>query len=122
MNRPITSPSPAVLTSSPTITFTPARRPPARCASSAPEISLWSVTAIAPEALLARGREQHLDRRRAVAGVVGVHVQVDVDQRPRRQPLRERRVAVARVAARGQRAVDLLELVGGVARRRRTSR
>ena len=47
MNRPITSPWPAVLTSSATITFTPAARACAR-ASSAPEISLWSVTAIAP--------------------------------------------------------------------------
>ena len=33
------------------------------------------------EALVARGGQQHLDRRRAVVGVVGVHVQVDVDQR-----------------------------------------
>ncbi len=49
MNSPITSPWSAVLTSSPTITLT-GRRPLAACAraSSAPEISLWSVTAIAP--------------------------------------------------------------------------
>ena len=45
MNRPITSPSWAVLTSSATITLIPSAR---SCASSAPEISLWSVTAIAP--------------------------------------------------------------------------
>src|SRR5664279_2895321 len=45
MNSPITSPCPAVLTSSPTITFTPAASAWAR-ASSAPDISLWSVTAI----------------------------------------------------------------------------
>ena len=45
MNRPITSPCSAVLTSSPTITLSPSAL--AR-ASSAPEISLWSVTAIAP--------------------------------------------------------------------------
>ena len=65
MNRPITSPWSAVLTSSPTITFTPYCAAFSR-ASSAPEISLWSVTAIAPEADVARGREQHVDRRRAV--------------------------------------------------------
>ena len=79
MKRPITSPWSAVLTSSPTITLMPYSAALAR-ASSAPEISLWSVTAIAPEAALARGGEQHLDRRRAVVRVVGVHVQVDVDQ------------------------------------------
>ena len=32
------------------------------------------------EADVAGGREQHVDRRRAVVGVVGVHVQVDLDQ------------------------------------------
>ena len=47
MNRPMTSPWSAVLTSSPTITLTPNSAALAR-ASSAPEISLWSVTAIAP--------------------------------------------------------------------------
>src|SRR5438445_465050 len=47
MNSPITSPWPAVLTSSPTITLTPASAACAR-ASRAPEISLWSVIAIAP--------------------------------------------------------------------------
>ena len=69
------------------------------------------------ETLLARGGEQHLDRRRAVAGVVGVHVQVDVDQRrpraggaaPGRPSPSWRRAASA--------LVDLLELVGGSARR-----
>ena len=65
------------------------------------------------QALLARGREQHLDRRRAVVRVVGVHVQVDVDQRPRR---RARRAAPGRRAASWRRAassrVDRLELVG----------
>ena len=55
------------------------------------------------EALLARAREQHLDRRGAVVGVVGVHVQVDVDQRPRRQPLAQRRSPVGGVAAGGER-------------------
>ena len=47
MNRPITSPWSAVLTSSPTITLTPYSAALAR-ASCAPETSLWSVTAIAP--------------------------------------------------------------------------
>ena len=44
MKRPITSPWSAVLTSSATITLSPFAR---SRASSAPEISLWSVTAIA---------------------------------------------------------------------------
>ena len=53
------------------------------------------------EALLARGREQHLDGRRAVVRVVGVHVQVDVDQRPLGQPLGAARGSPSRrVAAR----------------------
>ena len=43
----MTSPWVAVLTSSPTMTFTPYCSALAR-ASSAPETSLWSVTAIAP--------------------------------------------------------------------------
>ena len=47
MNRPMTSPWSAVLTSSPTITLTPNSAALAR-ASRAPETSLWSVTAIAP--------------------------------------------------------------------------
>ncbi len=47
MNSPITSPWEAVLTSSPTTTLTPAAAASSR-ASSAPETSLWSVTAIAP--------------------------------------------------------------------------
>src|SRR5438309_2091885 len=45
MKRPITSPWSAVLISSPTITLIPFA---CSRASSAPEISLWSVTAIAP--------------------------------------------------------------------------
>ena len=65
------------------------------CASIAPEISLWSVMAIAPRPALARRRQQHLDRRRAVVAVVGVHVQVDVDQRPAARAGGGRRVASA---------------------------
>ena len=45
MKRPITSPWSAVFTSSATITLMPLAR---SRASSAPEISLWSVMAIAP--------------------------------------------------------------------------
>ena len=46
--RPITSPSWAVFTSSATITLIPPMRAAISCASRAPEISLWSVIAIAP--------------------------------------------------------------------------
>ena len=53
------------------------------------------------EALLARGGEQHVDRRGAVVGVVGVHVQVDVDQLARRQP--RAHLAVGRAAGAGGR-------------------
>ena len=56
------------------------------------------------EALRLRGLEQHLDRRRAVAGVVGVHVQVDVEQRPGLQAGAQLGVAAAVVAAAGERA------------------
>ena len=38
------------------------------------------------EAAVAGGLEQHLDRGRAVGRVVGVHVQVDLDQRPLGDP------------------------------------
>ena len=48
-----------------------------------------------PEAAVAGGLEQHLDRGRAVARVVGVHVQVDLDQRPLGDPLAHLRVAGA---------------------------
>ena len=65
-----------------------------------------------PEAAVAGRLQQHLDRGRAVAGVVGVHVQVDLDQRPRRQPRPQLRVAARVVAARHQAPVDRFELVG----------
>ena len=48
MKRPITSPWWAVFTSSATITLMPPIRSASSRASSAPEISLWSVIAIAP--------------------------------------------------------------------------
>ena len=107
----MTSPCEAVLTSSPTMTFTP-NSAAFSAASRAPEISLWSVTAIAPSPCVARGREQHLDRRRAVRRVVGVHVQVDVDLRAGGDPAAHRPVRRRLVAPRGQRRVHGLELLG----------
>ena len=65
------------------------------------------------EAALARGREEHLDRRRAVRRVVGVHVQVDVDQRPLRERSAQARVAGGTVAPGRELAVDRLELCRG---------
>ena len=65
------------------------------------------------EPAAARLRQQHLDRRRAVVGVVGVHVQIDVDQRSRRQRPAQHRRAAAVVPARDQPAVDALEILAG---------
>ena len=56
-----------------------------------------------PEAAVAGRLQQDLDRRRAVRRVVGVHVQVDLDQRPPDDPLPRLGVPDAVVAA-GQRA------------------
>ena len=59
---------------------------------------------------LLRGFEQPLDRRSAIVGVVGVHVEVDVDYVAGRQPPADG--AVARpVAASGDLAVERIELV-----------
>ena len=70
------------------------------------------------EALLARGRQQHLDRRGAVVGVVGVHVQVELDERTLGEPALQGAVPAQGMAARGERAVDPLELChASVARR-----
>ena len=75
----------------------PAARSASSRAASAPETSLWSVIAIAPSPALLRRLQQHLDRRRAVRRVVGVHVEVDVDRLP------PARAGAARpVAARGR--------------------
>ena len=61
-----------------------------------------------------RRREQHLDGRRAVVRVVGVHVQVDVDQRPLRERARAAAASPSRgVAPRGELAVDAARSVGG---------
>ena len=63
-----------------------------------------------PEPPVARGLEQPLDRRRAVVRVIGVHVQVDVDQPPRGQPAAHGRASGA-VTARRDAPVQVLELV-----------
>ena len=65
-----------------------------------------------PEALVARGGQQHLDRRGAVGRVVGVHVQVDVDEAPGGHAPAQRRVAAGGMPPGGHRRVDALELVG----------
>ena len=76
-----------------------------------------------PEAALAGGREQHVDRRHAVVRVVGVHVQVDVDHAPLREPLADlARHAHRRPAARRQLGVDLLDLGRRRALHERSSR
>ena len=72
-----------------------------------------------PEAAVAGRLQQHLDRRRAVAGVVGVHVQVDLDQGPLGEPRPQLRIAARVVAARHQTAVDRFELVDDPAPLRR---
>ena len=96
MKSPITSPWSAVLTSSATITLIPSA---SSRASSAPEISLWSVTAIAPRPDPRGGVEQRVHRRRAVGRVVGVHVQVDVDEVALGEPPAGRRGARCRAGA-----------------------
>jgi hypothetical protein len=63
--------------------------------------------------------QQHLDRRGAVRGVVGMHVQIDVDQLPRPQPLAHAAVGPRVVAARHQPRVDRLELAGHAGPRER---
>ena len=79
------------------------------------------------EPAVAGGGEQHLDRRRAVVRVVGVHVQVDVDQLTLRQQLAQDRVRRLVVAAGHQLRVDVLVLVrdaapGELGAQRRTRR
>ena len=58
---------------------------------------------------VARRLQQHLDRRRAVGRVVGVHVQVDLDQRPVGDPAPRLGVAAAVVATGREAPVDRLE-------------
>ena len=117
MNRPMTSPWSLVLTSSPTITFTPnSRGLLARLERPGDLVVVGHRDR--SEAALAGGGEQHLDRRHAVVGVIGVHVQVDVDQ-----PAAGEAVAdgvgprLGGSAQRGELAVDRLGLVGDAAPR-----
>ena len=86
----MTSPCDAVLTSSPTITFTPYSAAFAGGLERAGDLVVVGDGDRA-EPLAARGREQHLDRRRAVVRVVGVHVQVDVDELAPGEPPADRR-------------------------------
>ena len=65
-----------------------------------------------PEAALAGGREQRLDRRRAIGRVIGVHVQVDVDRTSAGDPAADARVAARIVAPGGDPRVDRLDLIG----------
>ncbi len=115
--RPITSPCSAVFTSSATITLIAdlvgdlARRERAR------DLVVVGDRDRA-EAALARRLEQRLDRGRAIGGVVGVHVQVDVDLAPARDSPPHLRVAPRVVAARGEPPVDRLEALGGDRRER----
>ena len=110
MNSPITSPCAAVLTSSPTITLIPSAF---ANASRAPRDLVVVGDGDRAQPARARLSEQYLDRGRAVVGVVGVHVQVDVDQGPLDQPLaHRRRVAGRRGVAPTRPSVDALELVG----------
>ena len=67
------------------------------------------------QALLARGGQQHLHGCGAIAGVVGVHVQVDVDQRSLRKAPVQRRIAAEAMSVRRYAAVDLLQRIGGTA-------
>ena len=110
-NSPITSPWPSVLTSSPTITRTPnavGLRLRLQCAGDLVVVGHRD----RPEARVTGAGQQHLHRRRAVVGVVGVHVQVDLDPRTLGEHLRELGIPAA-VPARRHPRVDLLEALGG---------
>ena len=63
-----------------------------------------------PEVAVAGRLEQDLDRRRAIGRVVGVHVEVDLDQRPAGDPPARLGVARAVMAAGREAPVDRLEL------------
>ena len=56
--------------------------------------------------------QQYLDRRGAVVGVVGVHVQIDVDQRPCGELASQPRAGAVVVTARDEPVRRALELVG----------
>ena len=107
----MTSPWSAVLTSSPTMTFTPKRSRLALRVERAGDLVVVRDRDRA-EALVAGGGQQHLDRRRAVRAVVGVHVQVDVMRRRLRSRARRSRPRPVVVAPGRQPGVDRLEVVG----------
>ena len=65
-----------------------------------------------PEAAVAGGLEQDLDRRRAIGRVIGVHVQVDLDQRATGDAPPCPGVAARVVAAGDEPPVDHLEAIG----------
>ena len=67
------------------------------------------------EADVARGRQQDVHGGRAVVGVVGVHVQVDLDQLALGEPGADLGLRVRVVALRGQALVDRLDVVGDLA-------
>ena len=107
-NRPITSPD-GVMTSSPGMTIR-SRPRASSTASCAPAKTLWSVIAIAAEADRLGVVEEVGGRDGAVVRVIGVHVEVDDDQRPVGERLGRRR---AGAPAGDDAAVDLaLERVG----------
>ncbi len=80
-------------------------------ASKAPEISLWSVTAIAPSPTSLAVASNTSTGRFAVAGVVGVHVQIHVDQPAPRQTPAQLRVSARVVPTGGQLLIDPLDLL-----------
>ena len=115
MKSPITSPSSAVLTSSATITSIPSISAATSRAASAPEISLWSVIAIAP-----RPRSRAVSSRTSTGVAQSGEWSVCMCRsqwivRARREPASNRRLAGGVVAPRGDPRVDLLELVGDLA-------
>ena len=114
MNRPMTSPWLAVMTSSPTITLMPYWAAFSR-ASRAPEISLWSVTAIAPRptsravaSSTSTGVAQSLEW--SVCMCRSTSISLRLASRARTSGLR-----VRLVAQRGQALVDRLDVVGDLA-------
>ena len=64
------------------------------------------------EAAVAGRLQQHLDRRRAVGRVVGVHVQVDLDQRALGDPAAHLGVAGGSWRRASEAQIDRLQLVG----------
>ena len=110
-NRPMTSPWSAVLTSSPTMTLTPNSAALRAGGQRAGDLVVVGDGDRA-EARVAGGGQQHLDRRRAVVRVVGVHVQVDVDQRPRLAAAPGRAARARRVPAGRDLGVERLDAVG----------